>query len=70
MLGTTLGSELGSHVNLVDSLLGTHIVGVSCGGWHTVMWSDEGELFVCGKVQSYEMICYHMDAVVVICMML
>lgn len=50
MLGTTLGSERDSHVHLVDSLLDKHIIGVSCGGWHTVMWSDEGELFVCGKV--------------------
>lgn len=49
MLGTTLGSETASHVNLVDSLLSKTIVGVSCGGWHTVMWTDDGELFACGK---------------------
>lgn len=49
MLGTSLGSEIGSHVNLVDSLLEKHVIGVSCGGWHTVMWTDDGELYACGK---------------------
>jgi alpha-tubulin suppressor-like RCC1 family protein len=49
MLGTTVGSELLSHVKLIDSLLDKHFIGVSCGGWHTVMWTDDGEVFVCGK---------------------
>ena len=49
MLGTTVGSETTSDVNLVGSLVDKNIVGVSCGGWHTLMWSDEGELFACGK---------------------
>lgn len=49
ILGTTVESELLSHVKLIDSMTDKHVIGVSCGGWHTVLWTDDGELYACGK---------------------
>jgi alpha-tubulin suppressor-like RCC1 family protein len=34
---------------LVAALEGHHVVGVSCGGWHSLFWTKNGDLFACGK---------------------
>jgi alpha-tubulin suppressor-like RCC1 family protein len=47
MLGKANGS--GSSPTAIDSLRGEVVVGAACGGWHTLLWTEKGELFVCGK---------------------
>jgi alpha-tubulin suppressor-like RCC1 family protein len=47
MLGTANGS--GSCPTTIESLSNQVVVGASCGGWHTLLWTESGELFVCGK---------------------
>jgi alpha-tubulin suppressor-like RCC1 family protein len=47
MLGTANGS--GSSPTAIESLANEVVVGASCGGWHTLLWTEAGELFVCGK---------------------
>lgn len=41
--------SLSSRPRLITSLLEHHVVGVSCGGWHSLFWTRDGELFSCGK---------------------
>lgn len=33
----------------VAALADETIVGISCGGWHTLFWTDKGMLYACGK---------------------
>jgi alpha-tubulin suppressor-like RCC1 family protein len=33
----------------VAALAEQKIVGVSCGGWHSMFWTDDGKLYACGK---------------------
>jgi alpha-tubulin suppressor-like RCC1 family protein len=52
VLGTGLGTPGKMESEMlteIAALSGHHIVGVSCGGWHTMLWTSEGELFACGK---------------------
>lgn len=47
MLGKSNGSS--SFPTVIESLNDEVVVGASCGGWHTLLWTEKGELFVCGK---------------------
>lgn len=47
MLGKANGS--GDLPTAIESLKEEVVVGASCGGWHTLLWTEKGELFVCGK---------------------
>lgn len=47
MLGT--GNGNGSIPTLIDTLLHEVVIGASCGGWHTLLWTESGNLYACGK---------------------
>jgi alpha-tubulin suppressor-like RCC1 family protein len=48
ILGTG-NHDSGSVPTLIESISHKTVIGASCGGWHTLLWTDEGELFACGK---------------------
>jgi alpha-tubulin suppressor-like RCC1 family protein len=50
--GTESSSKMKAGTEIlteIKALSGLNIVGVSCGGWHSVFWSNEGLMYVCGK---------------------
>lgn len=48
MLGTGNGGD-GGKPKIIEAIRDKRVVGVACGGWHTLLWTDEGEMFACGK---------------------
>ena len=48
VLGTA-NHESGSIPTCMESIRDKRVVGGACGGWHTLLWTDEGELYACGK---------------------
>lgn len=47
MLGTGNGS--GSTPTLIETLKDEVVIGGACGGWHTLLWTESGNLYACGK---------------------
>lgn len=33
---------------VIAALLGLNVVGITCGGWHSVVWTDQGDVYTFG----------------------
>ena len=48
VLGTG-NRDSGSVPTVLESISDKRVIGGACGGWHTLLWTDKGELYACGK---------------------